>query len=220
MPEALIAWLGPVCAVLGIALVAGYLLRVPGQRRRADDYALWLRRGARAFGHSVAAERFGVVGLRLTIDPAQPPYTRAQLTLVQEPRELVVIWLWHRLRGYHDALVLHGELLTPPLRDLDLYDPLALRDVAQTIRRDGWPEEPWPDSRWRLSGNTPGLAEAVTPILELLGPHAQLLRRLSLRRTGVHVLLQMDLPGPGLPNPDQFFTLLAQRLPALVSETR
>jgi hypothetical protein len=93
-----------ICAVLILGYIAGYYYN----RQRAGRILAWLRSGLEKWGAVSAGGRLPgmITGGQLIVQKASEPFQRIEAVYLLAPRENLLFWLFHRLQGRGDELVL------------------------------------------------------------------------------------------------------------------
>ena len=93
-----------ICAILVLGYIFGYYYN----RQQAGWIQTWLRAGLEKWGKvDVGGKIPGMVsGGRLIVQQASAPFQRIEATYILAPRENPLFWLFHRLQGRSDELVL------------------------------------------------------------------------------------------------------------------
>jgi hypothetical protein len=188
MDTGVVAVIG-LCVFLALWYGGGYLYN----RRRGQRLFHWLERGLDILGGEKERGWIGspASGARINVHQAEPPFQRLEFTLLLENRELPPLWLFERLIGKRDWLVIRGTLRSPPRGEMEIGS--ASRKAAR--RR----EQPW---EWREGPKGLAVAyqgravqhqlTAFEPWLETYGAH---LYGLTWRKTDPHIQLQMQVNG-------------------------
>ena len=101
-----------ICAVL----VLGYILGYYYNRQQAVRILTWLQAGMEKWGAVSMGEKLPgmVTGGRLVIQKARAPFQRIEAVYLLAPRENLFFWLFNRLQGRGDELVLKINLSSAP----------------------------------------------------------------------------------------------------------
>lgn len=110
--------------VIGLcaALVIGYIHGYYYNRQKAEKILSWLRPGLEKWGKVTAGEKLAgmATGGRLTVLHAVTPFQRIEAIYLLEPRENLLFWLFHRLQGRRDELVLKITLPKAPRTEIEV----------------------------------------------------------------------------------------------------
>jgi hypothetical protein len=119
--------LGAFVPALAIALLAVVLIWFAfGTQlniRRGNRVLAWLQEGLPALGPRATLRWLGSSVAALSIVEPAPPYRRADVLVVLEPRDLGLLWALARRRGRRDVIILRLDLLRAPRFGAHLVDP-------------------------------------------------------------------------------------------------
>lgn len=180
------------CVLLIIWYVVGWQVN----QRHGKRLLEWFLQGLRAFGDQITVSRLGMSGFQVNVKKAQSPFKRIEVTVLLEPREMLLLWIFNLLRGGADYLVLKGTLRASPRGEVEV-----IKKRGRLARRvlKGLDERTW--TRQERAG---GLviacrgkqgqrqAEAISHLVEDLSPRLQ---RLSLSKKAPHLLVSLSLAG-------------------------
>jgi hypothetical protein len=101
---------------LSAFLFIWYFAAISLNRKRSTAIFRWLRLALEAVGDISSAEWIGAsnMGARATVKKALKPFRRVEVHYLLEPREFPPYWLYSRLRGKRDAVVINFTLRTAP----------------------------------------------------------------------------------------------------------
>ncbi len=101
---------------LSAFLFIWYFWANSANRKRSTATYRWLRQSLEIFGEISDAEWIGAanMGARLTINKANKPFRRVEVHYILEPREFPPYWLYSRLRGKRDEVVIKATLRAKP----------------------------------------------------------------------------------------------------------
>ncbi|NPA06899.1 MAG: hypothetical protein GXO54_05780 [Chloroflexi bacterium] len=173
---------------LSAVLAVGYVWGLWLNRRKSRAAYRWLRQGLRAvWGREPQGAWLGsmATGARLQLRGA-PPFRHLEVAFLLQTRELLPLWLFNRLRGKGDDLVIRAQLrggvpveweLRPAGHLLPRLEGFRAVEVAPGWQ--GWmaPPEAQPRPNW-------------SKLLDRYGPA---LRAISLRRGRPHLIVRADL---------------------------
>ncbi len=179
---------------LSVVLAVGYFWGMLINRKRGIATYYWLREGLQdAVGEVTEARWIGSAasGARLTVGEARAPFRRMEVVFLLEAREILPWWLFQRLRGRRDQMVLKASLraLAPSL-DAARSDSPELRQM----QAEGKPRlvEGPQGFTFLLRGKT---REAdLKPWEAFLARYGDALISLSVSRRQPHVVLRLSLP--------------------------
>lgn len=122
-----------VVIALSVVLFIWYFWANSANRKRSTAIYRWLRQSLETFGEISDAEWIGAanMGARLTIKKAKKPFRRVEVHYVLEPREFPPYWLYSRLRGKRDEVVIKITLRAAPRGRLEIQRLTGLKR-AQT----------------------------------------------------------------------------------------
>ncbi|MEO0248598.1 MAG: hypothetical protein ABIN58_03430 [candidate division WOR-3 bacterium] len=185
-------------AVIGLSvlLVVWYIVGWQMNRRRGEHLLKWIVHGLRVMGNQITVNRLGTSGFLVNVEEAQAPFKRIEATILLQPREILLLWIFNLLRGRADYLVFRGTLRASPESEIEV-----VRKKGQLARPvlKGLDEETW--ARQEIAS---GLviayrgkkgqqqADAISHLVEDLRPR---LLRLSLSRKAPHLLVSLSLAG-------------------------
>jgi hypothetical protein len=180
------------CAVL----VVWYIIGRQVNRRRGERLLEWVLEGLRALGDQITVSRLGTSGFQVNVEKARAPFKRIETTILLEPREIFLLWMFNRLREGGDYLVLKGTLRAAPRGEVEV---VKKRDRLARQVLEGLDEEAW--TRQEITGDLVTACrgekgqrqvEAISHLVEGLSPR---LLRLSLSKQSPHLLLNLSLAG-------------------------
>ena len=139
-------WIAIGLSAVLLAWFAGGFFR---NRQKSEEVYRWLRDGLAPFGRTGALERAGrpANAFRLAVEHPEAPFRRVEALFLLEPRENLPLWLYGRLQGGRDELVLRFTLRSAPNGEIE-----AGRDQDADFRK-------------RVS------AESKNPFRLIPGPH-------------------------------------------------
>jgi hypothetical protein len=163
--------------------------------RLAQRTSNWLEPGLRKLGGQPVVQRVSRSAFRVIVTGARPPFATVTASVVQISREVLPTWIWERLRGDRDLLVLHVTLRTPPNIQADVVDPdneLGQRGAEQATEL-GWTAA---GSYERFQVFAPDETDStrLQALVALIDACPFAVRRLAVRRNAPHLLLSMALP--------------------------
>jgi hypothetical protein len=195
-----------------VALVMGWFaFGVLWNIRYGNAVLKWMQAGLPRLGERTTLRWLGSSAVQLTIPKARPPFRQVELVLVLEPRDVPWFWLFARLRGRRDMLIVRGQLVTAPQFEFDLFTPGSWSE-QQTLNRGDmrqWEAEALADTRFRAPSPTRPLSRQIAPnVLEAARRVRPIVWRLSSRREWPQLELHVPLPNPRQDEAVQFFSAL------------
>jgi len=181
--------------VTATVMMLGYGVGRWANQRRSQQISDWLEPGLRSLGGTPLVQRVSRSAFRFQMSNARRPFRTVTASVVLLSREVLPTWVWERLRGRNDLLVLHATFRQPPALEIDLVDPdneLGRRGEAQA-RELSWSASDFPP-RWRLyhAPGTPLAGAQAIARKATASPFPPW--RLALRRNVPHLLLSMPVP--------------------------
>ena len=196
-----------ICAVL----IFGYIRGFNYNRRHAGQVLAWLNEGLKTIGPVSAGGKLPgmATGGRLEVKRGTAPIRRVEAMYILAPRENLFFWLFHRLQGKSDELIVWITYQSKPEHDVEVARPgdrqfenrLKAADkkklvVQETIRGLQFASEHKKDGV---------LAGKVHALLEQYGP---VVYRLALRDNKPHLFLRVNLRVMKLASAPEFFSSL------------
>ncbi len=127
--------------LLVVVFVGWFALGTHANVRKGHRFLEWLQDGLPLLGEKTTLHWLGSSVVQLKIENAREPFRRAEVLVVLEPRDVPLIWLFSRLQGRCDLLIVRTELRTQPKLQLEILAAKAWsgRAVAQEIAQLNWP---------------------------------------------------------------------------------
>jgi hypothetical protein len=185
-------------AVIGLSvlLVVWYIVGWQMNRRRGERLLKWVIQGLRAMSNKITVSRLGASGFQVNVGKGQAPFKRIEATILLQPREILLLWIFNLLRGQADALVLKGTLRASPRGEVKV--------IKKRRRLAGRVLKELDEGTWTCQETANGLViacrgekgqhqvDAISHLVEGLSPH---LLRLSLSKKDPHLLVSLSLAG-------------------------
>ena len=99
-----------VSAIFFLWWLAGSLFN----RRRSADLVKAVREALPALGEGAGIRWFGSGAFQIDLSKPAAEFTRVQVVGLLEPRDIPLVWLYWRLRGRRDRLVVQADFRRPP----------------------------------------------------------------------------------------------------------
>lgn len=184
--------------VIGLCVVFGgaYLWGASANRGLAETSLRWLRPGLRRLGERPQAAPLGRLasGARYLVDPAHKPFLRAEVQVRIAPRENPPYWLFQRLRGRRDELVLQAHLRKPPAQEFEVgkAEDGDYRGVVSSQGKEPFELVPTGEG-WEIARRGRKDAGQLEALREFVEQRRGALIRLSLRKEAPHLVLRARL---------------------------
>ncbi len=180
------------CILLTIWYIVGWQVN----RRRGRRLLEWILQGLRAFGGQITVSRLGTSGFQVNVRKPQPPFKRIETTILLEPREILLLWIFDLLRGRADHLVLKGTLRASPRGEVEIVKKKGrlARRVLKGLEEKAWTRQETAGGLLIARRGKQGRqqADAISHLVEDLSP---CLLRLSLSKKAPHLLVSLSLAG-------------------------
>ncbi len=180
------------CALLVIWYVIGWQVN----RRRGRRLLEWTIQGLRAFDGQITVSRLGTSGFYVNVKKARAPFKRIEATILLEPREILLLWLFNLLRGRADYLVFKSTLRASPRGEVEIVKQRGhlSRRVFKDLDERAWTRQETTGDLVIACRGKQGQhqADAISHRVEDLSPR---LLRLSLNKQAPHLLVNLSLAG-------------------------
>ncbi len=180
------------CALLVIWYVVGWQMN----RRRGRHLLGWILQGLRALGDQITVSRLGTSGFQVNLRKAQAPFKRIETTILLQPREILLLWIFNLLRGEADYLVFKGTLRASPRGEVEVVKKKGrlARRVLKGLHEKAWIRQETASGLVIACRGKQGQqqADAISHLVEDLSPR---LLRLSLSKKAPHILASLSLAG-------------------------
>lgn len=183
--------------ILSIFLAAWYFVFAVINRRRGLGLYAWMRSGLKQLGEISQASWIGSSGsgARLVLENPEKPFQRIEAIYLLESREILPLWIFNRLRGKRDQLILKASLRGAPSAEIEAgrsgdreFEDLLTKDLKNPYSRAsaaGGVEVAWRGAH---------AARLQQGLQEFLARHPGQVMRLSLQKSKPHLILQSQLP--------------------------
>ncbi|MGQ9832906.1 MAG: hypothetical protein ACUVRJ_03760 [Candidatus Villigracilaceae bacterium] len=183
--------------VIGISafMILGYIRGYYDNRRRAEQVLTWLHKGLEVLGPVAAGEKLPgmTTGGRLEVKHAVAPLRRAEAVYLLAPRENLFFWLFHRLQGKGDELILWLTFQSRPTYEVEVArrgDRQFEKRLKEPNRKSLVMTEGPRDLLVAISEQNGNFSEKVKSVMQRYG--AAILR-LSVRGNKPHLFLRANL---------------------------
>lgn len=183
-------------------MVAGYVWGSAVNRRFRWSLARWARAAFRDLPHGATIQTFGTSGVLIRQPRPRPDISDLQITVLLEPREVAPLWLWSRLWGRRDLVVVRITLRSPARADLEIaarasaFGRAAMRALTEA---DGWRVVDRGETFTVAARRTRDPEGLGQDLLRILTPVIPGLAQVSVRRGTPAVQVGFPLPAPEVP---------------------
>lgn len=184
----------PIVVAVAVFVVVCFAVGTQFNIRRGHQTMAWLQDGLKLLGERATLRWLGSAAVELKIQNATRPFRRAEVVIVMEPRDVAISWLYYRMRGRRDLLIVRGQLDAPPSFEFEALNPSAwsAHGIESKIQFRNWnpavPALPPPLVAY-TAGNGPSAAE----IVESLSPQGCCPVRVAIRRTEPNLEVHWNL---------------------------
>ena len=180
----------------GVLLIIWYVVGWQMNRRRGGRLLEWIIQGLRAFGGQITVSRLGTSGFQVSVRKAQTPFKGVETTILLQPREILLLWIFNLLRGRTDYLVFKGTLRASPRGGVEVIKKRErlTRRVLKGLDEKTWTRQETASGLVIACRGQQGQqqADAISHLVEELSPR---LLRLSLSKKAPHLLVSLSLAG-------------------------
>jgi len=163
--------------------------------RRAQGALRWMQDGLPLLGQKTTLRWLGTTGVDLGINAAREPFKSIEILVLQEPRDVVLLWWLAHRQGRRDMMIVRGHLRRHALVQFDLVDPKSPsgKQTLADVTPDNWERKEWAEGLVLAaeSAEASSMAGQLLPYLGRVGPR---LMRASVRRTVPHVEIHVTAP--------------------------
>lgn len=127
--------------ILAVILILGWFaIGTQWNVRKGDSVLKWLQDGLPVIGERATMKWLGSSVLELKIEKANTPFNTAETLVVFEPRDVVFLWGWARLRGRRDLFVFRSELHSEPQFEIEAIEPGAWSTggIEKSVKKNRW----------------------------------------------------------------------------------
>jgi len=179
-----------------ILLIIWYVVGWQMNRRQGRRLLGWILQGLRALGDQITVSRLGTSGFQVNVRKAQAPFKRLEATILLQPREMLLLWIFNLLRGGADYLVFKSTLRASPRGEVEVIKKRGrlARRVLKGLDERAWTRQETAGGLviacWGKQGQQQ--VDAISHLVEDLSPR---LLRLSLSKKAPHLLVSLSLAG-------------------------
>ena len=181
------------CALLVVWYVVGWQMN----RRRGEQLLEWVLQGLRALGgDQITVSRLGTSGFQVNAEKVQTPFKKMEATILLQPREILLFWIFNLLRGRADQLVFKATLRVWPGGEIEVIKKKGrlTRRMLGDLDGKAWTRQEMASGLVMAYRGNKGQqqADAASRLVENLSPR---LLRLSLSKKAPHLLVSLSLAG-------------------------
>jgi len=107
--------------ILCALLIAGYIRGYLYNRQQAAQISTWLMEGLKVWGKVTPGGKMPgmVTGGRLIVESAEAPFRKLEALYLLAPRENPLFWIFHRLQGRGDEVIVWITFVVKPEQDIE-----------------------------------------------------------------------------------------------------
>ena len=157
--------------------------------RKGDSVLKWLQDGLPVIGERTTMQWLGSSVLKLKIEKANEPFRSAETLIVFEPRDVVLLWGWARMRGRRDLFIFRSELGSQPQLEIEALEPGAWSTggIEKSLKKNRW------QHLETAGGSSPGQLSIYCPGGDSAASAADLVNRASKKvRKVVRISVRRD----------------------------
>ena len=108
--------------------------------RKGNEVLRWLREGLPLISERSTMRWIGTTVVELKMAKARDPFRNAEMLVVLDPRDVVFLWMYSRLRGRRDLLICRAQLHAAPSFEMEIIDPRAwtAHGIERSVQGKGW----------------------------------------------------------------------------------
>lgn len=194
MPE---NWGFPLFVVAVLIFMGWFIVGTQTNVRKGDAVLKWLRQGLPLVGERTTMRWLGSSVVELKIAKAKDPFRNVETLVVFEPRDVVFLWAFARLRGRRDLVIFRAQLRSAPTFEMEAFDPTAwtAHGVERDVRSKSWTQVDLSATAQPLLAFYSGEVGAVAkPLIDLATQAGGKLVRLSIHRSVPNLQVHWLLP--------------------------
>lgn len=198
-----------ICAFLIMGYIRGYFYN----RQHAARISAWLLEGLKAWGQVTSGEKLPgmATGGRLEIQQAVAPFRRVEAVFLLAPRENPLFWIYYRLQGKRDELLVWITFQSKPEQIVEV----ARNGDKQFGKRLEAEDKP-PLSMLeappglQIASETKEGAALASKVQNFVERYPSSILRLALRTNKPHLFLRADLRAVQTISAEEIFTALSE----------
>lgn len=165
--------------------------------RKGNAVVRWMQGSLPLLGERTSMRWLGSTAVELVIAKAEPPFQHVTCIIFLEPRDVPPLWGLTRLQGRRDTLIIRSQLRASPHTDLEAVDRASWsgRELLKRVTSERWTvTEPTDPGDLAIYHKTDAALNRARALLDLARQSGLSVRRLSVRHSGPHFQLHLDLP--------------------------
>lgn len=202
-----------VVILLSIFLAVWYFIGAIINRRFGMAVFEWLRPGMEKMGKLSEARWIGSSGsgARLAVSQPDAPFQRLEVVYLMESREIMPLWLFNRLRGKRDEMIIRANLRSVPGPEIEAARQ-GSREFRNMISEPGSKSyELLPDhAGFELARHGKEDIQLSGQVEKFLDKYREAILRISLQRQAPHLILRTNIPPLRSASSDVFFDDIRQ----------
>jgi len=199
--------------VLAVVVVLLWFALGTGRNiRKGNELLRWLQGGLPLLGRRTTMRWLGSSAVRLEIVDPVAPFREAEVVVVLEPRDVVVLWAWARAHRRRDFLIVRARLQRAPRFELVAADPHGWtgRDAHRGMDPEAWSFADWADPPVRVAHGPGADADATRRMWDRLTLASGGVWRLSVRRAPPHLEVHVRPPDTGAVTAERLFRAVTE----------
>lgn len=185
--------------ILGVGFFGWFVWGTQWNVRKGNASLKWLRQGLPLVGERTTMQWIGSSAIVLKIAKANAPFRSAETFVALEPRDVVFLWAFARVRGRRDLLIFRAQLQSTPKFELEVFDPRAwtAHHLEREVRKKHWSRVELPAAQ-ALLAYASGEADVSTAkrLMDSAVRAGGKLVRLSVHRSVPNLEIHWWLPDP------------------------
>jgi hypothetical protein len=192
--------------VLSALFLAWFLVGTATNRKRGDQILRWVQGGTKPLGRISEARRIRGSAVQMTIKDAAVPFRLVELIVALEPRENPPHWLYNRILGKRDELLIQAKLRTPAHQELEI-NRVGAGTTADKRASDASHLKAIESSAGNYTlESSKGIDPPMLDCLEIfLAKYGEAVKHFSLKRSPPHVQVHLLLSPLLEIDPELFF---------------
>lgn len=187
-------------AILIVLVFMGWFaVGVQWNIRKGNILLRWLQGGLPLLGKRTTLRWLGSSVVELKITQPLEPFLDVEVVIVLEPRDVGALWVWGRLHGRRDFLILRARLEQPPQFEAEVGDRRGWtgHDALRRLTLSEWRQANWKDPNVQIAYSGGRASEEAQRLWTGFQNVCGGIWRLSIRRTTPHLEVHLLPPAIG-----------------------